>query len=115
MNCTWNGNIPAVSLEAPASSVADSFGGAIATAPLGKGSILCFMLSNIKLWAVDSEKMKKWKNDKFTTLTFRSIQVYGLSSDDDDDNDDDDHDHDIKCTWLLCYRWKPNSGWVFLT
>ena len=60
MNCTWNGNIPAaVSLEAPASSVADSFRGAIATAPLGKGSILCFMLSNMKLWAVDSEKMKK--------------------------------------------------------
>ena len=57
MNCTWNGNIPAVSLGAPASSVADSFGGAIATAPLGKGSILCFMLSNIKLWAVDSKKM----------------------------------------------------------
>ena len=44
--------------------------------------------------------MKKLKNDKYTTLTFRSIQVYGLRSDDDDDDDDDndDHDHESKRT-----------------
>ena len=51
--------------------------------------VLCCQISNFELLIV-----KKWKNDKYTTLTFRSIQMYGLSSDDDDDDDDDNDDHD---------------------
>ena len=54
MNCTWNGNIPALP-TAPATSGTHLLEDAIPTVPLGKGSTLCFVLSNIKLWAGDTE------------------------------------------------------------
>lgn len=54
MNCTWNGNIPALP-TAPATSETHSLEVAMPTAPLGKGSVLCFMLSNIELWLGDTE------------------------------------------------------------
>lgn len=48
MNCTWNGNNPALLAVLAASSA--TWVVAMPTATLGKGSTLCFALSNIELW-----------------------------------------------------------------
>ena len=53
INCTWNGNKPALLAPIAPTSVIVV---AIPTAPLGKGSGLRFTLSNIKLSPGDTEK-----------------------------------------------------------
>lgn len=55
INSTWNGNIPTALPVAPAVSPAGSPDKVRPVAPLGKVSVLCFTLSNIKLCAGDTE------------------------------------------------------------
>ena len=84
MNCTWNGDNAAL-LAVLAASWA-TWVVAMPTATSGKGSTLCFALSNIELWPGESKE--KLKNN---LLIFESLTILNLP----------------RCTVLgFCKRWR---------